>query len=192
MLTLIYPCSPRKKKQRFTAEDAEVSRRTRWRSNPLRPLRILGVLCVKAFYFFARQADGKLGELAQLAVYRDRAAMLLRHDVVADRQAEPGALAGRLGGEERLEQFAPDLRIHAGAVVAHRDLDRIAQLARRHLEGRLEAHIVRRRTALVGGIEAVAEQVEENASHILRHQFYRRDGRREIALQRDVEILVLG
>jgi hypothetical protein len=34
---------------------------------------------------------------------------LLRDDVVGDRQAEVGALAGWLGGEERLEQFVPDV-----------------------------------------------------------------------------------
>jgi hypothetical protein len=51
----------------------------------------------------AREADGKLGKLIGLAIDGDRAAMLLRHDVVADREPEPGAFAGRLGGEERLE-----------------------------------------------------------------------------------------
>ena len=81
----------------------------------------------------ARQADGEFGELADFAVDRDRAAMLLRDDVVADRQAEPGALAGRLGREERLEQLVADLRRDADAVVAHPDLDRVADVARRHL-----------------------------------------------------------
>ena len=55
------------------------------------------------------------------------AAVLLRDDVVADRQAEAGALAGRLGGEERLEQLVPDLGRNADAVVAHADLDRVAE-----------------------------------------------------------------
>jgi hypothetical protein len=44
--------------------------------------------------------------------------MLLRDDVVGDRQAEAGAFAGRLGGEERLEQLVPDVVGNAGAVVA--------------------------------------------------------------------------
>ena len=48
------------------------------------------------------------------------------------------------------------------------------------------------RLLVVGGIEAVAEQVEEDARHILRHQLDRRDRGVEIALQRDVEVLVLG
>jgi hypothetical protein len=44
--------------------------------------------------------------------------VLLRDDVVADRQAEPGAFAGRLGGEKRLKQFVPDLGRDPAAVVA--------------------------------------------------------------------------
>ena len=78
-------------------------------------------------WLLARQADGELGERARLALDRDRAAVLLGDDVVADRQTEPGALAGRLGREERLEQLVPDLGRDAGAVVAHPDLDGIAE-----------------------------------------------------------------
>ena len=59
--------------------------------------------------------------------------MLLGDNVVADRQAQPGSLAGRLGREERLEQLVAKLRRDAGAVVAYRDLDRIAQIAGRDL-----------------------------------------------------------
>ena len=53
----------------------------------------------------------------------DRAAMLLGHDVVADREAEAGALAGRLGGEKRLEQFVPDLGRNAAAIVVDMDFE---------------------------------------------------------------------
>jgi hypothetical protein len=41
-----------------------------------------------------RQTYRKFGERSRLAVDRDRAAMLLRHDVVGDRQAKPRALTG--------------------------------------------------------------------------------------------------
>ena len=51
------------------------------------------------------------------------AAVLLGDDFVADRQPEPGAFAGRLGGEERLEQLVLDLGGNADAVVAHAHLD---------------------------------------------------------------------
>ena len=46
--------------------------------------------------------------MTDFAVDIDRAAVLLRDDVPADRQAEPGALAGRLGRKERLKQFVAD------------------------------------------------------------------------------------
>jgi hypothetical protein len=51
----------------------------------------------------ARQGDKKFGKFIHLAIDSDRSAMLLRDDVVGDRQAESGALAGWFGREERLE-----------------------------------------------------------------------------------------
>ena len=99
----------------------------------------------------ARQADGKFGEFAGFAVDRDRAAVLLRDDVVADRQAEPGSLPGRLGREKRLKQLVPDLRRNPGAIVAHPDLDHLAEIAGRHLEGRAIGGLAVAVGALVGG-----------------------------------------
>src|SRR5262249_10889975 len=115
----------------------------------------------------ARQADCEFGELAGPAVDSNRAAMPLRDDVVADRQAQPGALAGRLCREEGLEEFVPELGCDAGAIVAHPDLDLLAELARRHLEARLELRVAPVVTAFVGRVEAVAEQVEQDAGHFL-------------------------
>ena len=71
----------------------------------------------------AGQPYRELGEVADLAIDRERTAVLLRDDLVGDRQAEAGAFAGRLGGEERLEQFIPVFRRNADTVVAHPDLD---------------------------------------------------------------------
>jgi hypothetical protein len=51
----------------------------------------------------ARQPHRELSEVADFAVDRDGATMLLGHDLVADRQPKPGAFTGRLGREERLE-----------------------------------------------------------------------------------------
>ena len=51
----------------------------------------------------AGQSDGELCVLADTAIALDRAAMLLGHDVVADRESEAGPFPGWLGGEERLE-----------------------------------------------------------------------------------------
>src|ERR1700693_2314322 len=86
----------------------------------------------------ARQSDHEFGERIDLAIDSDRSAVLLRDDVVWDRPAEAGALAGRFGGEERLEQLVSDLCRYAGAVVPHADFDLIAGIARGDLQRRHE------------------------------------------------------
>ena len=77
------------------------------------------------------------------------------------------------------------------AVVADADFDRPAEILRRRFRGRLEPGVASLFLALGGGVEAVAEQIETDAGHVLRHQFDRSDGRAEIAFQRDVELLIL-
>src|SRR6185369_13527790 len=77
---------------------------------------------------FARQPHCKLRERAGFALDRDRAAMLVGDDVIADRQPKSGPLAGRLGREERLEEFILDVGWNAGPVVPDLDLDRTAQI----------------------------------------------------------------
>src|SRR5205823_14162379 len=121
----------------------------------------------------AWQAHGEFGVRTGLALHRDRAAMLLGHDVVADRQAKPGTLAGWLGGEERLEQLVPDLRRNAGAVVAHLDLYRLAEIAGRHHEGGTECSIAIAVRTLIRGVEAVAKKVEKDPCDLLWGQFHR-------------------
>src|SRR5271156_3507381 len=148
---------------------------------------LCGLCCWRRVH--ARQADRELGELADPAVDRDRAAVLLGDDVPADRQPEAGAFAGRLGGEERLKQFVPDLGRDADAVVADADFDRLAEIVRRRSQGRLERRVASLLLALGGGVKTVAEQVEADAGHLLRRQLDRRDARAEIALQGDVELL---
>ena len=78
-----------------------------------------------------RQHDRELGERARLGRDLDRPAMLLDDDVMAKRQAKPGALARGLGGEERIEHFRLHLVGDAGAVVANRDFDACPTVARR-------------------------------------------------------------
>jgi hypothetical protein len=68
--------------------------------------------------------------------------VLLCDDVVADRQAEAGALAGWLGGEERLEKFVPDVCRDTGAVVPDADFDRIAGIAGSDLQRREESGVL--------------------------------------------------
>src|SRR5690242_8225563 len=142
----------------------------------------------------AGQADRELSEFAQGTVDLDRAAMLLRDDVIADRETETGALAGRLGGEERLEQFVPNLGSDTGAVVPHPDLDHLAEITCAHREHRAEIPIPipGLAPALCGGIEAVAEEVEKDAGHVLRYHFDRHDAVIQVTLEQDIEILVLG
>jgi hypothetical protein len=53
--------------------------------------------------WIARQPDSELAKLANRALDRKAAAVLLRHDVVADRETKAGSFASWLGGEERLE-----------------------------------------------------------------------------------------
>src|SRR6188768_4090913 len=59
----------------------------------------------------ARQEDLEGGAAARRAVDGDVAAALL-DDAVHHRQAEAGALAALLGGEERLEDAAADCIVH--------------------------------------------------------------------------------
>ena len=87
--------------------------------------------------------------------------------------------------------LVPDFRCDTGAVVAHPDLDRLAQIAGRHLEGRAIGSPAVAAGALGGGIEPVAEQVQEHAGDLLRCQLDRSDGGVEIAFQRDVETRIL-
>ena len=54
------------------------------------------------FHLFHRQADTEGRAHARRAFHLDRAVMFL-HDAVGQRQSQPGALAHRLGGEERVE-----------------------------------------------------------------------------------------
>src|SRR5687767_9132278 len=67
-----------------------------------------------------RQAHGEDRPAAGRTGGRHLAAVLL-HDLVADRQAEPGAFAHGLGGEERIEDAAEDLGRNSGPRVGDGD-----------------------------------------------------------------------
>ena len=89
--------------------------------------------------------------------------MLLGYNVVADRKAEARPFAGRLRGKEWLKELVFDLRWNANAVVADVDFNCIAQIACRHLQGRLEFRVAALLLAFGSGIEAIAEKVETDA-----------------------------
>src|SRR5215467_11109685 len=138
-----------------------------------------------------RQADRELGKCASLAVDCDRAAMLLGDDVVADRKAEAGALSRRFRREERLKKMVAIFGRDASAIVAHPDLDGLAEIARRDLQHRTER--AARVAALFGsGVEAIADQVQQDPGYVLRHDLDRRKLPIEVAFHRDVEALILG
>jgi hypothetical protein len=98
--------------------------------------------------------------------------MLFHDDVVAERQAEPGAFAGRLRREERIKYFSPDRRADTGTVVTHADLHLLPKVTRGKSQRRFKIFSTLF-GALVGGIESVADQVEQNADEFLREYFQR-------------------
>jgi hypothetical protein len=140
-----------------------------------------------------RKSDDKLGELVDSALDRDRSAVLLGHDVVTDRETKPGAFAGRLGGEERREHLCLHLRRDANPVVADACLDLIPEVARHHPQDRtINPADFAVLLAFLRGIKAVSEQVEKHAGDILGNQLDRTKTGVEVALDRDVEFLILS
>src|SRR6516225_2973092 len=138
----------------------------------------------------SRQSHRELGEVTDFTVDRDGATVLLGDDLVADRQSKPGTLAGRLGREERLEQLVPVFQGNTHAIVTHPDFDAFAEFAGRDLQCRAVSSVALA-APLVGGIEAIAYEVEEHAGQLLRHDVNRCELAVEVVLQRDVEIRIL-
>ena len=83
--------------------------------------------------------------------------MLLDDDIVTDREAEAGALAGRLRREEGVEHLFLDLGRNAVAIVADRDLHSIAEVLCRCPNGRLKAIAVDLALSLRRGIKAIRD-----------------------------------
>ena len=116
------------------------------------------------------------------------AAMLFHDDVVAHRQPQPGAFAGWFCREEGIEHLLLHLGRDAGAVVADADFDMVVAPARRGDDQRLEL-----RSSIVGlafgyRIEAVGDQVEQDAGDFLRKHLDLTCLRIEVAPQRDVKL----
>ena len=139
-----------------------------------------------------RQPNREFGELADPTINGDRTAMLLCDDVVADRQTEAGTLTGRLRREERLEELVLDLGGNAGAVVADANLDGIAEIAGRHRQGRAEIRSAVFAPPFGRGIEPITDQVDEHAAHLLRHQFDLSEIAVVVAVEGNIEALILG
>src|SRR5439155_23226772 len=67
-----------------------------------------------------------------------------------------------------------------------------AGMACRNFHGRAKRRIRRLATAFIGGIKAVAEQIEKNPGDVLWDELERRDRPIELAFQGDVEALIPG
>src|SRR5450631_3975936 len=102
----------------------------------------------------SRQYDLELSELPRLALDIDAAAVLLDNDVVAHRQAKPGAFARGLGREERIEYFLFDPFRDAGPVIANTDFNLVSKILRRR-EKHWHETIAGFRFAFRGGIKSV-------------------------------------
>ena len=140
----------------------------------------------------ARQVDAEGRALADLAVGEDVAARLL-DDAVDGGQAEAGALADILGGEERLEDLGHDLGRHAGAGVL--DLDQHVLAGRHAVAGELQAlalgDVARadgERAAVGHGVAGVDGEVDD---HLLELRLVGLDVP-EVAAGQDLELDLLA
>ena len=107
------------------------------RTVPLPPASTIFVCAAAGLGVLAQQQDRDRGSLAEFAFDLDRSAGLVR-EAMDLRQAEAGALADRLGREERIEDLAQDVGSDAGAGIRDADGDIVAgvRLARRTLVAR--------------------------------------------------------
>lgn len=137
------------------------------------------------------ESDDEFGELTGGGVYLQAAAMLLHDDVVTDGEAEAGAFAGGLGGEEGIEDFGAYFRWDARAVVAEADLDGIAMIDGGDAQdGRVAgAELLE---LVVDGVAGVVEDVEEDAAEILGDAVELAGVGGELAFDGDVEGGILG
>src|SRR5271156_6143684 len=118
--------------------------------------------------------------------------MLLDDDVVAQRPAEPGTFAGRLGGEERIENLRLDVGRNASAVVANLDLHAIAQIPGRSGERRFEVRIAALSLALGARVKAIRDQIQQHSVEFLRIEIDLAYAGIEIFHEGDVEARLLG
>src|SRR3954447_17091244 len=130
----------------------------------------------------ARHGYNELGVAVDLAVDVHLSIVLFDHNVMADRQAETSALAGRLGGEERFENLRAHRLRNADAIVAHTRLHLLTQIARCQAEHPLDAVGGFLLGTLGGYIEAVANDVDQRARELLWVKLCDAGGRVEILL----------
>lgn len=135
--------------------------------------------------------DDELRELARLALGAQLSVVLLRDDLVADREAEPRPLAGRLRREEGAEELVGDVVPEARAVVANPDLHAVADgpCPERDLPFVVAAggaHL------LADGVAGVGDDVQEDAAHVRGQEIHEADRWIEVLGDLDHEVGVPG
>jgi hypothetical protein len=83
--------------------------------------------------------------------------MLLDNNIVTDREAKSGALAGWLGREEGIEHFFLYFRQNANTIVPNPDLHAVTEAFGRSPNGRLEPVTAQ---SLGSRVEAVRDQIQ--------------------------------
>jgi hypothetical protein len=115
----------------------------------------VGWLCLAGSEHGKCHVNGRA--LSQSGDERDSTAELLRHEIMDDVQAEPGAALRTSGGEERIEDLTLNFLRNAVAVIRENDLDLF------HAEAtRLDQHVSARSVG-----EAVSDGVEDEVGQHL-------------------------
>src|SRR5439155_462091 len=96
-------------------------------------------LWVRSLLELRRHHDAEHAALAGPALDLDPAAVV-GHDALRDGETEAGALSRRLGREERIEDPAEDLLVHARSLVLELHLDLVADVARPDGEATAPVH----------------------------------------------------
>src|SRR5688572_17818903 len=99
-------------------------------------------------------------------------ALRLPHDRIDDRQAEPGALSGRLRGEERIENVLQVLAWNADAGVSDLDGDALRAPVRAGNRPRTD----RERAAVRHRLHGVRHEIQNDLPHRVRVREAVRDG----------------
>ena len=91
-----------------------------------------------------------------------------------------------------MEQLVANVWWDADPVVVDPYFHGLAEITRRHTQGRPERCVSILPGPLGGRVKAVAEHVEEHPGHLLRCQLHPPKLAIELPLERDVEVLILG
>src|SRR4029077_12420972 len=134
----------------------------------------------------------ELGELSGFGIDLYRPGMLLDDDVVTDREPKPRTFARWFGRKERIEHLVPDLRRNPNTIVTYPDLYAVAEAFGRSRDGGLKAIAALLSLALGCRVEAVRDEVEQDAGDLLWKSIDLAGRRVEGSLQGDIEALLLG